>query len=68
MALSADGLFITWPVVPGKTYRVEYKDTLDDGPWTALGSRITATNTSLMMNDATGPARQRFYRVIQIDS
>jgi hypothetical protein len=53
----------------GKTYRVEYKDNLDDEQWTILPSAppTVATSNTLTFTDNTGTLPQRFYRVVQLD-
>jgi hypothetical protein len=53
----------------GKTYRVEYKNNLDDEQWTILPSAppTVATSNTLTFTDNTGALPQRFYRVVQLD-
>lgn len=51
----------------GKTYRVEYKDSLVDATWTPLGSAILANSDSLTVPDNLGANPQRFYRIVQLD-
>ncbi|HXJ55470.1 MAG TPA: lamin tail domain-containing protein [Verrucomicrobiae bacterium] len=54
---------LTCGAIPGRTYHVEFKDTLDAPQWTPLGAPITPTAPTLTARD-TGPfPRQRFYRV-----
>jgi hypothetical protein len=50
--------------VAGKTYRLEYRDSLSTGNWLTLVDQIFATGTSQQINDptATGLSR-RFYRI-----
>lgn len=57
---------ITWPTVPGKTYRVVYKTDLNDGEWVPLGPDQTATNMITARSDAV--AGNRTYRVITLPS
>ncbi len=51
----------------GKTYRVEYKDDLNQPNWQPLGADRLATGTSLVITDNTGANPQRLYRVLQLD-
>ena len=55
---------VVWASIPGATYRVQYKNNLDDPEWTDLPGNIIATATTAMQTDATVPGiAQRFYRV-----
>ncbi len=58
---------LSFQAIAGKTYRVEYKDALDDPVWTALGSDLTATTSALIITDNIGANSQRFYRVLVVD-
>jgi subtilisin family serine protease len=56
---------ISFDTVSGKTYRVEYKDSLEDATWLALGSDVPGTGSGVQVTDpgaVTAHAR-RFYRV-----
>ena len=55
---------LVWPTVPGRTYRVEYRERLDAGEWVALGTNMTATATHLMFTDSPVGIPQRFYRIV----
>ena len=50
--------------VPGRTYRVEYKDDLSLPAWTPLGANQAAGGSSLMWQDSLGANMQRFYRAV----
>jgi hypothetical protein len=50
-------------VIPGRTYRVEFKDSLASTAWTPLGGNVTATESLLRIEDALGSRPQRYYRV-----
>jgi hypothetical protein len=58
---------LSFLAIAGKTYRVEYKNALDDPFWTALGSDVTATTSALTITDNIGANPQRFYRVQVVD-
>jgi hypothetical protein len=63
----AGSLSLTCSTIPGKTYRVEYKNDLHVGPWQPLGAERTAAGTSLTIVDNIGLQPQRFYRIIILD-
>lgn len=50
-------------VIAGRTYRVEYKDTLAAATWTPLGGTITATDPILVFHDDPAGRSQRYYRL-----
>ncbi len=50
-------------VIPGRTYRAEFKEWLGDPNWTPLAT-ITATETSLVITDSSGTQPERYYRVV----
>jgi len=56
-------LIISWPVLPGKAYRLVYKDSLADQVWQDLLGEPTLVGDRLQLKD-TAPASRRFYRVI----
>jgi len=51
------GLRLTWPSVAGLSYRVWFKDQLDDLPWQPLGPPITGTGQPLEFADPSTPGR-----------
>jgi hypothetical protein len=58
---------ITWNSVPGRTYQLEFCDSLG-AAWNALGNQMSATagQLTLSANDSTNPG-SRFYRVALIN-
>ncbi|HXG49070.1 MAG TPA: lamin tail domain-containing protein, partial [Methylomirabilota bacterium] len=52
--------------IPGRTYRAEYKNDLDEPEWHPLGPDFAAASPSASITDRS-PAHRRFYRVIQLD-
>ena len=55
---------VTWSAVPGKSYRLQFKDRLDNAPWTGLGEAVVATGPTASQVDTTAKgAKQRYYRV-----
>ena len=51
----------------GKTYRVDYKDNLNNANWLSLGTTIMANSSTLTVPDDIGGNPQRFYRIVQTD-
>jgi hypothetical protein len=65
LAMAADGtVSFAANVVPGRTYRVEFKDSLTAPAWTPLGDNFTATEPILSIVDQPGPRPQRYYRLV----
>jgi sugar lactone lactonase YvrE len=55
---------ISWNAVVGKTYQAQFQTSLNSA-WSNLGASVAATNSNVSVTDSsTGPAPQRFYRVI----
>jgi hypothetical protein len=55
--------WITWPVVPGKTYRVQFKGNLQ-AQWQDLNGAITIVGNQGYLNDLSAGNGPRFYRVV----
>jgi hypothetical protein len=53
----------TVAVVAGRTYRVEYKNHLNEASWTPLGGNRIATGPILTVQDSMAGSANRFYRV-----
>ena len=65
VAVMTDGtVSMSWIVIPGADYRVQYKDELGPGNWIDLPGEIIVEGSLATFVDATGPAMQRFYRII----
>jgi len=63
-ALDSGQTTVFWSAVPGKTYRVEYKDQLDESPWSDLpGDVVPGELTGMKVDNTFGSATHRFYRV-----
>ena len=54
---------LTFPVLPGRSYQVEYKDSLTDATWQPLGSPTVASGSTLTVDDNITTHAQRFYRL-----
>jgi len=65
VASLAEGSLIFWTSTPGKAYRVQFKNNLDEPAWTDLPGLVTASDsTSSKLDPSAGLPRQRFYRVL----
>jgi Tol biopolymer transport system component len=58
------GVWITWPAVQNKTYRVQFKDALADPGWQELGGGVIMIGNQGYLNDSSAFGSQRFYRVV----
>jgi len=60
----SQGVWISWPVVPGKAYRAQFKKTLADPDWQDTSGSVTLIGTQGYLNDLVPANGQRFYRVV----
>ena len=68
VSVTATGVTINWTGVVGRTYRLQFKQSLTDPAWTDLDGDITAATNDLSKVDLTaGASRERYYRVLLID-
>jgi DNA-binding beta-propeller fold protein YncE len=55
---------LSWSANPGRTYRLQYKDRVNDAVWTTLGLDFQAATNRIQSLDAARPTGStRFYRV-----
>ena len=59
-----ESVSFSFSIMPGRTYRVEYKDDLNLPVWTPLGGNQVAADESIVIMDNLGTRAQRFYRVV----
>jgi Tol biopolymer transport system component len=55
--------WLSWPAIPGKSYRVEFKNQLSDSMWQDLSGQVSVVGNQGYFNDGTLVAT-RFYRII----
>ncbi|MCI0747997.1 MAG: putative Ig domain-containing protein, partial [Verrucomicrobia subdivision 3 bacterium] len=55
---------LTWSSVPGRNYRVQYKNVLTDD-WSNLGGVINANGVSTTATNNIDANTRRFYRILQ---
>lgn len=65
IALAGPRLILSWSAIPGKAYRVQYKDGLDDAAWKDLPGDVIADGADVEKEDDSFAAgSQRFYRIL----
>jgi len=68
VGISGGQVTIGFQTIPGKTYRVDYKDDLGAALWQRLNNQdYVAAGSSLVVQDNIGGNPQRFYRIVQLD-
>jgi hypothetical protein len=62
-------VYLAWRAIAGQTYRVQFKERLDQASWADLpDSTITPVGPGANAIDRSAPVRgQRFYRVVLVD-
>jgi uncharacterized repeat protein (TIGR03803 family) len=60
---AGNSLVLTWSAIANRNYQLEYKTNLAQADWKALGSSVTATNTTMRISDTPGSDARRFYRI-----
>jgi Tol biopolymer transport system component len=61
---STQGFQLSWPAMPGKNYRVQFKAALSDAAWIDVSGSITNFDTKDIFFDSAPATAQRFYRVL----
>lgn len=61
---SASGCWLTWPVVAGRSYRVQFKSDLADPNWQDGLGGVSLVGSQGWFNDTTMVVTQRVYRVV----
>lgn len=67
VTFNAGVVTITWVAVPGRTYQVSYKDSLNDPAWVPLPGTVEATGETASAVDAVTGVPHRFYRVARVE-
>jgi hypothetical protein len=55
---------LTWSALPGRSYRIQYADTLVEPNWNDATPDVNADQATATASYAIGDSRQRFYRVL----
>jgi Tol biopolymer transport system component len=61
---SAGSPTLNWPVIAGKSYRVQFKDAVLDASWQEVGGGVTILGNQGYFVDPAPSASARFYRVV----
>ncbi len=61
--VEAGTMTLTFSAVPGRSYRLEYKEDLNTPVWTPVGNTWVAASAILTLNEQIEPGPQRFFRV-----
>jgi hypothetical protein len=64
VAVSNEVVSLIWSANPGRSYTVEYKNSLSEAGWTPLATNILATNNAVGISDPIGTNTQRIYRIV----
>ncbi len=56
--------WITWQAVPGRSYRVQFKNSPDESNWQELGGSVTILGNQGYCQDLAPAATHRFYRIV----
>ncbi|MBA4146513.1 MAG: hypothetical protein H0X66_00240 [Verrucomicrobia bacterium] len=59
-----DGPTISWTVMPGENYQVQFKNSLDDAIWQVLNGDIVVSGSHAFIEDASPANDQKIYRVL----
>jgi len=63
-----DGLTISWDAIGGRTYRVQFKNSLNDATWTDLeGDVIAGGSTASKVDLSFGTRQERYYRILLME-
>ena len=60
-------LLLHFSALPGKTYRVEFKDEIEALLWQSLTDSYVASGVSMEVPLTPGAQQHRFYRLVQVD-
>ena len=55
---------LTWPAMPWRSYRAQYRDEITAGNWQDLNSSLTLLGTNAAATDPLPATDQRFYRIL----
>ena len=61
---SNQGPLLSWPALPGHSYRAQYKNTLDDASWQDVIGPVSILGYRGSATDFSSPFNGRFYRIV----
>jgi YD repeat-containing protein len=63
--VAGGGVTVQWQSVPGRTYRLQFKNSLADTDWTDVSGDVSAVDANASKTDPTATGQSgRFYRVL----
>jgi hypothetical protein len=60
------GTTVFWNAVPGRSYRVEFKDNVDDPSWTTVSGQVQTSGSTGWIADPAASPTHRFYRIVLV--
>ena len=63
VSAEAGKLELTWEALPGRKYRVQFKDSLEAAVWNQLGQEVIADGSVASALDTVALRNHRFYRI-----
>jgi Tol biopolymer transport system component len=60
----AQGPWLVWPVVQGRSYTVQFKNSVLDASWQTLSGGVTIMGSQAYLNDSAAGSGPRLYRVV----
>ncbi len=64
--MNAGNPTLSWSAIPGKSYRIQYKNQLTESDWSDLPGDILANGAMASQTDHLGASPQRFYRIVAL--
>ena len=64
LLLQGDGYWLTWPVVPGRTYQIQYKSNISDPVWNEAPGGVVVVGNTGYYQESSPDATKRFYRIM----
>ena len=59
---------VTWDASPGRSYRLEYKNDLDETSWNPVSSGVLVNgSTAVCLDNTPATGNQRFYRIVVVE-
>ena len=65
-ALGGAGTKVDWDSIAGRTYRVQWKQSINDPLWADVGDKVVASGATAQWTDVRPAAAQGFYRAVLV--
>lgn len=63
-SVPGEGPWLSWPILPGGNYRVQFKNELNEADWQNLPGIPATLGVKAWLQDSTSGSSRRFYRVL----